>query len=148
MTPTSSDSPLATAALSTDASSSAPIHTISAGLVQISGIASLIGGNGLSEQSLGLKAAPGFAWSSMSCFGILKAVRAFVAGAIGNDTWREILGLRAEAVDDALGFGFWTEVDKPVAGGTVKSSVRSAMQQRGLKLAEERTGIWLKVPSG
>ena len=52
------------------------------------------------------------------------------------------------AVDDALGFGFWTDVDKPMASGTVKSSVRSAMQQRGTRLVEERIGIWLDVKHG
>jgi hypothetical protein len=107
-----------------------------------------VGGNGLAEMSLGLKAAPGFAWSSVSCFGILKAVRAFVAGAVPNDIWRDVLGLRTGTGDDALGFGFWTDVGRPVAGGTVKSSLRSAMQQRGARLAAERRGIWLGVPSG
>ncbi|KAK0620988.1 hypothetical protein B0T14DRAFT_522527 [Immersiella caudata] len=137
-----------TTALEDNVGGSTPIYTFSSGLVQISGLAGLVGGNGLGELSLGLKAASGFAWSPISCFGILKVVQAFVAGSIANDTWRDVLGLRTGVVDDALGFGFWTSIDKPTASGTPKSSVRSAMQQRGARLAEERVGICLDVPDG
>ncbi len=109
--------------------------------MQITGISTLVGGNGLAEMYLGLKAAPGFAWSSISCFGILQAVRAFVAGTIPKDVWRDMLGLWAGAVDNALGFSFWTDVEKPIAGRTMKSSVRLEMQQSGVRLAEGRRGI-------
>lgn len=126
----------------------APIYTFSSGLVQITGISTLVGGNGLAEMCLGLKAAPGLAWSSVSCFGILQVVRAFVAGAIPKDTWRDVIGLRTAAVDDALGFNFWTDVEKPIAGRTMGSGARLTMQPSVARLAEERRGIWLGAKNG
>jgi hypothetical protein len=138
----------AAAAAAETGGSSDPIFTFSSGLVQISGLSTLVGGGRLEELSLGLKAAPGLAWSAVSCFGVLKVVRAFAAGVVPDDAWRDVLGLRTATVDAALGFNFWTDVEKPLAGGTMKSSLKSAMQQRGKRLAEGRGGVWLNLKSG
>lgn len=122
------------------------IFSFSSGLVQITGLSTLVGGSGLEELSLGLKAAPGLAWSAVSCLGMLKVVRACVAaGVVPDHTWRDVLGLRTSTVDDALGFGFWTDVTKPVAGGTTKSSLQAAMRASGGRLVDGRNGIWLDV---
>ncbi|KAL1836387.1 hypothetical protein VTJ49DRAFT_5225 [Mycothermus thermophilus] len=127
---------------------SAPISIFSSGLVQITGLSTLVGGRSLAEMCLGLKAAPGLVWSSVSCLGILQAVRAFVAGAIPSDVWRDVVGLRTGVVDDALGFCFWTDVTRPIAGKTMQSKPGLLdMRQGGERLAEERRGIWLGVKS-
>lgn len=89
-----------------------PIYVFSSGLIQISGISTLFGGSAVEEQAIGFKAAAGFAWAPMSCFGILKIVRVCIAGAV-SDYWRDILGLRNAIIDDAVGFTLWTDATKP-----------------------------------
>jgi len=147
-TPTLSGLPLTNPATSDNPGGSTPIYTFSSGLVQISGIASLLGGDGLSEMAIGLKAAPGLAWASISCFGILKVVRAFLAGSIPKDTWRDALGLRTGIADEALGFGVWSDVSSPKTSVAARNTVRLAMQQRESRLAEQRAGIWLNAVNG
>lgn len=89
-----------------------PIRVFSAGLVQITGIATLFGGSSVEELAIGLKAAPGLPWASMSCFGILKIVKVLLAG-VASDRWRHLLGMRSAIVDDARGFALWTKAALP-----------------------------------
>jgi hypothetical protein len=107
-------SPTQTAHPSPDRSSISgdAISSLSTGLVQISGLSTVIGGNGLEELSIGLKAAPGLVWAPICTFGLLKVVKVWIAGAIPN-AWRNILGLRSGIVDEAIGFMRWTETNKP-----------------------------------
>jgi hypothetical protein len=147
-TPTSSGLPLATPPTSDNQGGSTPIYTFSSGLVQISGIASLFGGDGLSEMSIGLKAAPGLAWSSISCFGILKVVRGFLACSVPKDAWRDVLGLRTAVTDEALGFSVWSDIGSPQTSVAARNTMRSTIQQREPRLAEQRAGIWLTTVDG
>ena len=78
------------------------ISTFSTGLVQISGLATVIGGHSLEELSIGLKAASGLAWAPISTFGLLKAMKMWIAGAVPNSL-RDVLGLRSAVIDDAIG---------------------------------------------
>ncbi len=122
-----------------------PVSTFSTGLIQISGMSTLIGGTGLEELSIGLKAASGLAWAPICIFGILKVVKVWAAGVVPG-IWRTILGLRSSAVDDALGFMRWTDTNRPPEFVRWTEATRPSvfMRQRD----EERLGLHVEFACG
>lgn len=79
------------------------ITTFGAGLVQISSLSTLIGGRSVDEFSIGLIGASGLAWAPVTTFGLLKAMKVWIAGVVPS-SFRDVLGLRSAVVDDAIGF--------------------------------------------
>jgi hypothetical protein len=88
------------------------ITIFSSGLVQISSLSTIIGGHSLDELSIGLKGASGLAWTPVSTFGLLKAMKLWIAGVVPS-SFRDVLGLRSAVVDDAIGFKLWRDTNKP-----------------------------------
>ena len=72
------------------------------GIVEISAVATLLGGPVASSMTLGLRSACCLPWASMSCFGLLHVAKASLAASI-PDQLRDALGLQDSLVEDALG---------------------------------------------
>lgn len=72
------------------------------GLVEISAVATLVGGPISEAMTLGLKSAAGLPWASVTTFGMFHVAKVSLAAAV-PDWLREPLGLVNESVDAALG---------------------------------------------
>ncbi|KIW56379.1 hypothetical protein PV05_05044 [Exophiala xenobiotica] len=73
-----------------------------AGIVEISAVATLIGGPVAEALTVGLKSAAGLPWASMSTFGLLHVAKSSLAAAV-PDWIREALGLQNDHVEQAIG---------------------------------------------
>ncbi|KAF7294028.1 hypothetical protein MKEN_01448900 [Mycena kentingensis (nom. inval.)] len=77
--------------------------TFSNNLVEIGALAALLGSSSAESLVLGNRGTAGVAWAASSSFCAVSVVKGCVAGAV--PAWlREILGLRSEASDAAVGF--------------------------------------------
>lgn len=77
-------------------------YKLSLGLVEISALATLIGATNAEALALGMGAAAGLPWASISTFGAVNVIKVSLA-AVMSDRIREALGLRNQTVDSAIG---------------------------------------------
>ena len=119
------------------------ISTFSAGLVQISGLSTMIGSRSIDELSLGLKGASGLVWAPISTFGLLKAMKTWIAG-VTPPSFRDVLGLRSTVVDDAVGFALWSQTNKPLG---YEQSIDKATNLSGQQTTGQ-VGLHLDYPFG
>ena len=101
------------------------------GIVEISAVATLLGGPISEAMTLGLKSAAGLPWASITIFGLLHVAKASLAAAV-PDWLREPLGLENENVDAAL--------------GTLHEAISSHRVRTRIELGDAK-GVLIRSPS-
>jgi hypothetical protein len=91
--------------MSSGADSKAARPTLTAGVIEIAAVTTLIGSSTAESLILGSRGASGVLWASMSVFGIFSVIRGAITAATPN--WlRETLGVRNAAIEQIIGSEF------------------------------------------